>query len=560
MARKLAFSYSDQAMTVLEIVDADTGTATRGSLVGLIAPKTAVPSGGFLYVAARNRLYRCDPVNGGAVLMGAVQDSSLYCGAAAPDGVLFFGSYPGGRVLGYDPAAESVIDYGRMDTDGPIQYAYSIAADETHVYVGLGQSPWYLAVLNRATGERTLHFKDESISTRHVERAEDGTLWYGADKLVDGELVSGQTKTAVIPYYEQSGANIDKTTWAARIGYEVNLDDAVPLTNKPAVIRWRAVGEQTWQEYAPAAPPLYPQVIHRVYPFDSTRLLCLSAAYGPVYLYTPATKQVEILGSPTRSLYAASKIADKWYFSGYPAATYEYDPAQPWTLTDSSADHAQTNPRSVFPVSKYHEYSAVGSDGRLYVAVRHERDSVGGELGWYDPTTEQGGSLREPLARWYPRGFAAVGSKIVYSGGNLDGLDGRLFVFDVSDPAAVEREITPLQDFASAGCIIGVGGTDVIGLANVAAYRQNVVTGAEIWRVALPNGAMDAIEYRSRKAEIAPDGLVYFYIGTSIYALDPADGTLTVAVEDGGAQGVITRHNGTAYIYGTTELRRIKFA
>lgn len=557
MAYRFVFHYSTLGVNPMTAF-VDTAAAEHRAAVNAALPKTFVPLGGKMYFAVGNTVRVYDPADGSVTTLGTVADTTIYCGTTSSDGKVVFGTHPQGRAVLLDPVTGTLTDYGRTDVDGGTQYAYSIGADAGYIYVGLGQDPWYLGIVNRSTGEKTLYYKDSELDAVNVARAVDGTLWYGTDKLIGGAPVAGQQKPAEVPWYEQSGANIDATTWAARIGYEVDLDEADAYTNKPPVIRWRAVGAQDWTEYAPQNVPLTPQTIFRVYPYDANRVLCLSNGYGPVYLYNTTTKAVEVLGSPQRSLYAASKIGTKWYLSGYPAATYEYDPAQPWTLSKSSADHSTTNPRAVAPFSKYHEFSVAGSDGRLYVGVRHERDSVGGEMGWYDPSDDSTGSVRDPLAAWSPRGLVAVGDRIVWSGNSLEGDPGTLFVFNVSDPATVERTIQPHSDLAytSAGCIVAVSETDVIGLSGVRAYRVNVVTGAEVWRVTLPGDVMADVGYRNRQAEVAPDGNLYFYIGADVYRLVPSVGALT-RVCDGGAQGVIMWHGARAFVYTTTRLREL---
>ena len=562
MAYNLVFTYTANGKPFsLVIINTGTGEGRTVSVASApFFPKTAVPHDGKLYFNANAALYVYDPSDGSATLLGTASNT-LYAGTVAPDGVLFYGTYPEGRLIEYDPATDTFTDHGRMDADGPNQYVYSIGADADYVYCGMGQDPWYLAVYNRATGDKTLYFKDEPGGTRHVERGVDGTLWYSSYKLIGGEPVSGQTKPGMLPWYWQSGANIELTSWPDEIGYEVNLDDANPLTDKNAVIRWRQVGAEDWNTYEPAELPMNALVIHRLYRFDDTRLLGITREYGPVFLYDVETHELEVLGWPQYSLYDAVAIGGKWYFVGYPAATLEYNPAQPWTLTDSSHDETTTNPRKIFPVDKYHHYCVAGSDGRLYIAATHERDSVGGELGWYDPATEEGDTLRDPLARWNPVGLAAVGTKIVYAGSSLDGLDGTLFVFDVSDPTTVEREIVPLPDleYTSPGYIIAVSATDVVGIAGTVAYRWNVVDDEQVWRIALPAQAMGNILTVNRRAEIAPDGMIYFYAGSAIYRLNPDDGALEKVLADA-TQGQIMWHGDTGFIYGAAQLRRLTLA
>jgi len=296
--------------------------------------------------------------------------------------------------------------------------------------------------------------------------------------------------------------------------------------------------------------------VKRVYAYDANRLLCLSGEYGPVYLYTPATKEIEYLGIPTYSLYDAIKIGTKWYLSGYTAVTLEWDPAQPWTLTDSTIDRTTSNPRQVLGVHKYHYYSTEGSDGLLYVGVSHLRDSVGGDLGWFNPADDSVGHLREGFEDWNPRGVVAVGDSIVYSGNSLSGAEGQLIVFDTATKTIVDA-ITPLsgEGNTSAGWIIAIEG-DIIGISDLWAYRVTVATGATVWKVSLPAWAFNDLRWYDRRAEIGPDGLIYLYLGTVIYSLDPATGA-TAKVVDDLATGNIMWHEGTAYIYGRTNLRKL---
>ena len=559
MGFRLVFPYSVGGSPLrMVVIDTESGDGVSlDATEGGIFPKTCVPLGGKLYFNSGNHLNVHDTADDSITTLGQVADSTLYSGYAAPDGRLFFGTFSEGRLIEYDPQTDTLTDHGRMDADGPTQYAYSIAADDQFAYVGLGQSPWYLGVYNRSSGEKTLYYKSAGFNG-NVEVGVDNSIWWANKKLVNGVPEDGHSKPAVVPWYWAAGSNWEITTWADEIGYEVNLDDAIPFGDTPPTIRWRAVGAEAWQEYQPDGVPLRAEVIHRLYRWDVTRLLCISQAYGSVFLYNVHDKSIELLGFPQVSLYDAAKLGDDWYFSGYAAATLRYDPQQAWTLTRSSGS-AGTNPYLALVVNKYHTYSAAGSDGRLYVAADHERDSVGGELGWYDPQTQATGTLRDPLARWSPRGLAAVGAHVVYSGLSLDSEPGALFVLTTSDPTAVERTITPLpeQSYTSAGCIVSVSGTDVVGVVGTHAYRVNVTTGALVWAVELPGQSMSGIASINRRLELAPDGWLYFYVDTAIYKLNPASGAVVKVIDDS-LPSPIMWHEGVAYLYGRTNLRRLK--
>lgn len=559
MTYKLVVDYQGSSGSSAVVIDTETGLyPTVTYPTGNFMPKTAVPLGGLLYFASTDSLIELDPVAGTTNLIDVTTDTTFYCGCAAPDDVLFFGTYPAGHLVEYNPGTATFTDHGRMDAAGGAQYVYSIAADANYVYCGMGQDPRYVVVYNRTTSEKIIYLKGEVTTFPNVTVGVDGTYWYGSNKMIAGVPTPTSPLPAMTPWYWMSGSNVSLPTWASEIGFEVNLDDAIPLTDIPAVILWRETGAAEWETAESATLPMRDETIFRLYAYDATRLLCLSFQYGSVFLYTPSTEAVEVLGFPQYSLYDATQIGSKWYLSGYPTGTLEWDPAQAWTLSDSSPDKTLTNPRIVAEINKYHRYSVVGSDGRLYLGIEHIRDSVGGEFGWYNPTTEAVGSLRDPLARWAPRGLAAVGTKLVYSGLSLDGLDGQLFVFDVTDPTTVERSIAPLPDadYTTPGCIVRVSDTDVVGIAGVRAYRWNVVADTSVWDITLPAQAMGNIASVDRRIEVAPDGKIYFFMVGAVYRLAPSDGALTW-VCDNTTQAPIIWHDGLAYLYGATTLRKM---
>lgn len=511
-----------------------------------------------------------DPVTHMARTIAQFPDRDAYVAALSNDGRIFWGTYPGSRVVEYNPATDAVIDHGPCDSEFlDAHYGYTIGVDpaNTHVYIGPGQSPWYLSVLELATGEYTVYFKGDDLGGM-VYTSVDGTeTWYyrrRADSVVEwytliGGVVTLSTDSRPPFRYWDAPAGVDAgvTSWPARYGIEFDLSQAQPTTATPtAILRWRE-GEGAWNELSISGIKGLPQVLKRVYAFDANRLLCISGLYGPLFLYNPTTEALELLGWTNRSLYDALKIGTKWYLSGYTAVTMEWDDTQPWTLVESTPDRALSNPRDVLQVHKYHYYSAEGPDGWFYTAVNHIRDSFGGDLGWFDPTTEVKDHLRAGFELWSPRGLATVGDVLVYSGNSLEGLDGQLIVFD-PDTKSIVDTITPLagEGITEAGCIIPIGG-DVIGIVGTRAYRVTVATKASVWKVNLPAAAFHTQMWYDRRVEIAPDGLIYLYMGAAIYTLNPATGAAVKVRNDSGNPGGILWHNGIGYIEGGTTLRTV---
>lgn len=562
MSYNLIFPYvADGKSPALVHINTETGLGSTITNANDYWPKSCVPYNGKLYFGAGNTLKEFDPTTEVIRNLGNSGDSNIYAGRAAPDGVLFFGTHDEGRLCSYNTNTDTFTDHGRMDENGPsYQYGYSIAADNNYVYVGLGQSPWYLGVYNRNSEEKTLYFK-ESGTSGSISVGTDESIWWGGYKMIDGVPTSGQPAVAKIGAHEQSGANIDHTTWSDDIGYEVDLSDAIPVGDIPAIIRWKASGAPTWNEYTSDSLPISEQVLKRVYSFDSNRLLLITAAYGPMALYTVSDGSVEILGWTDKSLYDAVKHSNgKWYLSGYAGITLEWDPTQPWTVSPDNPIQSgvDTNPRYACGIAKYHHYSCVGSDNVVYIGVTHERDSVGASLGWYDPDNPIASAprIREGLERWYPRGLVSVGDYIVMSAQSMDGLDGELIILDTESKSILGRQIPlPDLDYNNPGFLVSVSSSDVIGIVGDYAYRWNIVTNSLVWQITLPKTAMNNISTIDRRAEIAPDGKIYFFGEAIIYALSPSDGEITAAYNEN-VQGNVFWHQNQLYVYGNTHLRK----
>jgi hypothetical protein len=145
---------------------------------------------------------------------------------------------------------------------------------------------------------------------------------------------------------------------------------------------------------------LLPVNIKRLYPWQQDQILGWADLYGPMFLYNTVAGSSVTLGYPRVSLYDALFEHDSVYFSGYASATLAYVPSKPWTLTATAAiNNASINPYQLpADFGKYHYYSTFGADGALYVGGHHERDSTGGELGWYDRISNSASRVREPFS------------------------------------------------------------------------------------------------------------------------------------------------------------------
>ncbi|MFG3708147.1 hypothetical protein ACGF7U_25915 [Micromonospora sp. NPDC047670] len=114
-------------------------------------------------------LYRIDTTGTEVTKVADVSpDRYIWALDTAPDGVVYGGTYPGGRVFSYDPVTGVTRDYG-VAVPGE-QYVRSIAIDATTIYAGVGAHA-HLIAIDRATGA-----KREILPPEYADRTFVGTL------------------------------------------------------------------------------------------------------------------------------------------------------------------------------------------------------------------------------------------------------------------------------------------------------------------------------------------------------------------------------------------------
>ncbi|MDW8129034.1 MAG: hypothetical protein RMI94_00675 [Bryobacterales bacterium] len=553
----------------------DVNLDTGGSRLVDLAPGGPGPNGailhsnGKLYIGS-GHLTEYDPDTGEVRLVARLAESTQYA-IEGDDGAVYLGECVRGYVERYDPATGVFENFGIMDDPGPpyYRYAYTLGADRRYVYVAMGQMPWYLVVYDRQTRRQRVYWKDAGASYVGVSRGTGGA-WFAQGpggawhRLTDGEpvpLARGE-RPQLDPYPRGLVADITGAVARKEFGYDVDLSEVTPdtATGGLAIVRWRRPGEAEWRT-AWARPRMSAEVVHRLYRFSESELLAIPFGYGPLVLYDTVTGRVRGLGRTQRSLYAALPVEGEWFLAGYPAATLRWDPSKPWTLTYSTPNPSdpRVNPYMLPGFHKYHYYLARGADGFVYVGVHHERDSVGGQLGWYDPLTGARGSLREPFEKFDVRDLIAAdgGRKLVYSAIALEPeLEGRLFVYDVAS-RRIEREIVPVAGLSATDKLVEVEPGVVLGILGTRFFRCDVRTGEVHWVQDLGGQAFDDMRSYNRRPILGPDGWVWLYVGRTICRIEPRTGVIERILDAPPARNLLFM-DGDLYLYGTTSLARIR--
>lgn len=559
-------------------INLDTGqTRVVDAVLGRPGPHgTILHSNGLIYIGSGDPGYFMvyDPETGQTRQIAKLADKGAQYVIEGDDGAIYIGECTKGCVERYDPKTQAWENYGIIDDQGPpyYRYAYTLGADQRYIYIAMGQRPWYLVVFDRMQHSSKVYWKDLQATYVGVARGKDGywysqcstketgARWYRLKGDQPPELLS--TSPAVCPTNFSQQGIIPQD-------YDLDLDRAIPDSGNGGrvQVRWRKKAQLNWQE-AFAQIRMGPFDLKQLYDWNGTRLFGFTSFYGPVFNYDPKTKKVDILGRPQRSLYDALLCDNRWWLAGYPAATLEYDPARPWTLTASTKDlfDPLINPHSVrLPAdgtAKYHYYLARGADGFIYVGGHRERDSVGGTLGWYHPHTRMTGGLREPFLKYEIHDLIPVlnGTKMLVSTVVRDkGTDGKLFLFN-SQQKKLEAELTPLPGETDAGKVVETEPGLILGLVSGSpksrVYKFDLQAGKLVFVRDLDGKMFGEVRGYDRRVIKGPDGYVWLYINKAICRINPADGEVEHILEAPPAGNLLFFH-GDLYIYGSTDLRRI---
>ena len=495
------------------------------------------------------------------------------------DGWIYIGGYPNAFVDRYNPSTDTYERLGNMDNSA--DYAYTLGADTRYLYVGLGQVPWSLTVYDTQTQTKTNYWASDGDTLGTVLHGTNGNwyyrryvltptyhaIWYQLTNGVPVELPS--PPTGLFVENAERGNVVDGVSNGSLVGYEVNLDDALPdSSDNSAIIRYRTVGAPTWESVSVSNFHLSPAGIHRLFPWDSTHLLGFTSFYGPVFTINTQNEAATVLGYPQFNLYDSVTQNGISYFSGYTAAQLRYDPSNPWTLTASTPNKFSTsvNPyQTAVAIGKHEYYEVVGSDGLIYVGALHERSSTGGEVGWYNPSNGTTGSLRAPFVNDDVSDLkpALNATKLVYASKGEN-----LFVIDTVTKT-VERTIVPLPG-TNMNKVVEVEPGIMFGAAGNKIFKVDITDGSLIYSKTLTDAAfMESGRSDDHRLVLGPDGYIWMFRWyrngqnfniSSLYRINPADGSYSTIISNTyytyGENNVMF-DGGDMYWYGGTHLYRI---
>jgi hypothetical protein len=510
-----------------------------------------------------------DPLTGGTNIISIGADRYPQDMEVGYDGWIYLGQYSGshgGCLSRYNPTNATFQDWGTVDPAamGSAQYGYTVGADGRYVFVGLGTSPFYLAIYDTQGSTTNFYWKTNNDTGGWVLQRKTQDGWDYERKVSDGSIIwyslsNGVPTVIATPapyshydnYSEKPGIVLGTANFPSHYSTEVNTDYAYPFGGSNyATIRWRTVGDTNWQSVSATNLSIEPISVQRLYLYTNNTLLGLASGYLPAFLYDLNTSNTTILGTTSFSLYDAVLDSERVYFSGYSAALLDYEKSQPWTLTASTPTKTAlgVNPRQTGLMTGHHYYySCFGSDGQVYVAIQHERVDNGGELGWYDPVTKTTGSIRNTFTNDFnPMDLkpALGATKIIYSE-----TSGRLYVMDVATKT-IERTNNPLGGVPMDKIVEVVPGL-VFGATSNLIFLASITNNTVFYTNTLPDTAFmhaGAFLASGERLVLGPDGYVWMFVGNSLYRINPLVGSM-VKILDRTASSLLFV-GGDLYLYG----------
>ena len=338
---------------------------------------------------------------------------------------------------------------------------------------------------------------------------------------------------------------------------EIYTGQAAPGPDGKCVLWMRTPGGE-WKPHRYQVDTIE-ATIFRLAEIPDGRILGAGMEYGGEFIFNPAANKFEYLGKTFGNPYTFCVQDGNVYMSGYPSGmTSVYDPRRPWasivgpppgmpTLAD---DDPKRNPRLIGHLAAesgcHKMYASVaGTDGCVYFGGRWIRNGSGGGLAWFDPKTQKRGGFHDIFSNYQVRHMAAVDDarKIVISTRVTDDVVlgkerpkcGRLFVLDTATKQIV-KTIDPFPDCDCPGVIVGVGGSDILGLTyprddkkKTILYRLNVSTGEMVFMRSLDVQTM--LDFTGNETEpfdfrMGPDRKVWTILNsTTLVKVSPDTGS-----------------------------------
>ncbi len=469
----------------------------------------------------------------------AESESYLWMFTTGPDKKIYGCTFPGAKVVSYDPATGALADHGVVDATQ--QYSREIlTGPDGKLYVAIGYGRANIVRFDPATGTH------ESILPEEY-RAHEKQTFAGMYKGVDGKIyINAITMTPDAAGVPQQGSAV-----------LVVEEDGVHVAQTPAA----AVNQQTLKDGRRVANVTIDRtyeliasdgtVEKRTFDYKGSGSGVFMVENGPLgriyggtwmpnelFHYDPATGALENPGNPTEvggEIYSMLDHHGLLYVCAYPGSFLsKWDPTQPWNYgrekTNNPQGFGNIGPGHLRPRAMIH-----GPEEKIYIGSFPEYGVLGGSLGVWDPESDT-------LVENYPQlvknqsitalafdsttGLVFGGTSIVGGGGTTPSeKEAKFFAFDPATKALkFERVVVPGDGAIRAMCIVGrklygISGEDML-------FVHDLDADAIIHTAKLGVGNVHDMSLRPWK-----DGMLYGLSGKKVFRVDPMSYAAEVIAE-----------------------------
>jgi len=482
----------------------------------------------------------------------------------ASDGKVYGGTYPGGKLFSYDPAAGEYHDLGAI-VEGE-KYVRALSGDfPGRLYIGVG-SHAELVVYDLASGrkrsilpekykgrafvyhlQRLNHFLiaavvpepvilifdsrgDSLVKEILTPAGEDGLYFFGSESIIPrGEAIYfGTSPTGNLYEYDLSKGEVTKV--ADGLGGPFGL----------AADRY-VFCRTAFDEYLIYDLAAQSVVLRRPAHFEGEGLPIASLTEGPdgklyggafmnqhVFSYDPRAGNLHDLGPSVSfggQVSSLCSVGGRIYLGHYVKAQLSvYDPKTPWR----PGPGREANPRVIGSVDNDQDRipaMTLGPDGKLYLGTRAAYGKLGGSLTVFDPTSESFTVHRNIVEAQDVHCLTTDGQRSIYAGCSKEGglgaqiraKEAHLFVWDVEAQAKVFETIP--VDTASYVNSLSVGKDGLIyGSADSTFFIFDPAKREVIWRKDPGFGDLTNVV-------ASWDGFIYGTTARSFYRFDPRERT-----------------------------------
>jgi outer membrane protein assembly factor BamB len=455
-------------------------------------------------------------------LVNVAPDTIIWTIAASPDGKLFMGTYPGARVLSYDPVSGTTTNFGRVFPNE--QYVRAIAASETTIYAGIGARA-HLVAIDRATGEKRDILPPEALNATFV-----GTLALHGDTLL-GSL-SDRGDLLVMDTKDPSRYRIvDLPGDLYIVAITPNSDEAfLGLRPSGKIYRYK-LWDAAATELATPIPEAYTdRLIVR-----GSKLIGITD--GVAYVLNPDTGQIEettdlveagMVPSPEQPM-AIAADREHAYVSGKGGV-------QVHSLLSSAPSSRTFVPGEAKVMVPHYGDLYLG----VYTLAQIHRMGAGDERSLFRAKLDQSYEQTRPMDAVYARGANALLMSTQPDYGKFNGAlsvfrlgTGQLDTYRNILPSQTVRGVASLGRYAYLGGDInhGIGAVPPSTTTEAKLARFDLVTREITWMVVLP-GIKQVVDLVARE-----DVLVGLTERGTVFGADPSTGALLWQVPSGATIG-----------------------